>query len=64
MEELKDASIHHTALKLSEEIKNMKIHNILYNSVQVSIYLIIFHQIINRIMSILETNMYARCGQR
>lgn len=63
MEELKDASIHHTALKLSEEIKNMKIHNILYNSVQVSIYLIIFHSNINSIgMSFVEVNMYARCG--
>lgn len=35
MEELKDTSIHHTALKLSEDIKNMKIYNNLFKTVQV-----------------------------
>lgn len=35
MEELKDASIHHTALKLSEDIKAMKIYGSLYKMVQV-----------------------------
>ncbi|XP_065072584.1 TBC1 domain family member 19 isoform X2 [Ochlerotatus camptorhynchus] len=34
MEELKDASIHHTALKLSEDIKAMKIYGSLYKMVQ------------------------------
>lgn len=35
MEELKDTSIHHTAIKFSEEIKNMKIYSNLYKTVQV-----------------------------
>ncbi|XP_058450696.1 TBC1 domain family member 19 isoform X4 [Malaya genurostris] len=34
MEELKDASIHHTALKLAEDIKSMKIYGSLYKMVQ------------------------------
>ncbi|XP_058814857.1 TBC1 domain family member 19 isoform X2 [Topomyia yanbarensis] len=34
MEELKDASIHHTALKLAEDIKAMKIYGSLYKMVQ------------------------------
>ncbi|XP_055591767.1 TBC1 domain family member 19-like isoform X2 [Uranotaenia lowii] len=34
MEELKDASIHHTALKLTEDIKAMKIYGSLYKTVQ------------------------------
>ncbi|XP_055639366.1 TBC1 domain family member 19 isoform X2 [Toxorhynchites rutilus septentrionalis] len=34
MEELKDTSIHHTALKLSEDIKAMKIYGSLYKMVQ------------------------------
>jgi hypothetical protein len=37
MEELRDSShsIHHTALKFSEEVKQMKIYNNLYKTVQV-----------------------------
>lgn len=35
MEELKEASIHHTALKIANEIKNMKIYPNLYKTVQV-----------------------------
>lgn len=35
MEELKDASIHHTALKLANEIKIMNIYQNLYKMVQV-----------------------------
>lgn len=34
MEELKDASIHHTAIKLSDDVKNLKIYNNLYKTVQ------------------------------
>lgn len=36
MEELKDASIHHTAIKVSSEIKNMKLYSQLYKTVQVN----------------------------
>lgn len=36
MEELKDASIHHTAIKISNEIKNMKLYGQLYKTVQVN----------------------------
>lgn len=36
MEELKDASIHHTAIKISNEIKNMKLYSQLYKTVQVN----------------------------
>jgi hypothetical protein len=36
MEELKETSIHHTALKLTEDIKNMKIYGNLFKTVQVS----------------------------
>ncbi|KAG4073830.1 hypothetical protein HA402_014035 [Bradysia odoriphaga] len=34
MDELKDASIHHTAIKISNEIKNMKLYGQLYKTVQ------------------------------
>jgi hypothetical protein len=37
MEELKDTSIHHTALKLVDEIKNMKTYGNLFKTVQVSV---------------------------
>lgn len=36
MEELREASIHHTALKFSEDVKQMKIYSNLYKTVQVS----------------------------
>lgn len=36
MEELRDSSIHHTALKFNEQMKQMKIYNNLYKTVQVS----------------------------
>lgn len=35
MEELRDASIHHTALKFSEDIKQMKVYSNLFKTVQV-----------------------------
>lgn len=35
MEELREASIHHTALKFSEDIKQMKVYSNLYKTVQV-----------------------------
>lgn len=34
MEELKDVSMHHTAIKLADDIKNLKIYNNLYKTVQ------------------------------
>ncbi|CAO1340765.1 unnamed protein product [Diamesa hyperborea] len=34
MEELKDTSIHHTAIKFSEDVKNMKIYGNLFKTVQ------------------------------
>lgn len=34
MEELKDASIHHTAIKLSNDIKTMKLYDDLFKRVQ------------------------------
>lgn len=37
MEELRDSSIHHTALKFCEDVKQMKIYNNLYKTVQVDI---------------------------
>lgn len=36
MEELRDTSIHHTALKFSEDIKQMKVYSNLYKTVQVT----------------------------
>ena len=36
MEELKDTSIHHTALRLAEDVKTMKLYGNLYKMVQVS----------------------------
>lgn len=39
MEELKDTSIHHTAIKFSEDVKNMKIYGNLFKTVQVSVWL-------------------------
>lgn len=36
MEELREASIHHTALKFTEDVKQMKIYSNLYKTVQVS----------------------------
>ena len=38
MEELKDTSIHHTAIKFSEDVKNMKIYGNLFKTVQVSVW--------------------------
>lgn len=35
MEELRDASIHHTAIKLFSDIKCMKLYDSLYQTVQV-----------------------------
>lgn len=35
MDELKDTSIHHTAIKLTEDVKNLKIYSNLYKAVQV-----------------------------
>lgn len=37
MDELKDMSIHHTAQKISTDIKNMKVYDNLYKTVQVTI---------------------------
>lgn len=37
MDELKDMSIHHTAQKISTDIKNMKVYDNLYKTVQVNI---------------------------
>jgi hypothetical protein len=36
MEELRDTSIHHTAIKFTEEVKQMKIYSNLFKSVQAS----------------------------
>lgn len=36
MEELRETSIHHTALKFSEDIKQMKVYSNLFKTVQVS----------------------------
>ena len=36
MEELREASMHHTAIKFSEDIKQMKVYTNLYKTVQVS----------------------------
>lgn len=36
MEEIKEEAIHHTALKLAEEIKNLSIYKSFYSDVQVS----------------------------
>lgn len=36
MEELRETSIHHTALKFSEDIKQMKVYTNLFKTVQVS----------------------------
>lgn len=36
MEELKDISIHHTAIKLSDEIQKMESYKDLYNEIQVN----------------------------
>ena len=36
MEELRDTSIHHTAIKISNDIKNMNVYDTLYKMVQVS----------------------------
>lgn len=35
MDELRETSIHHTALKFSEDIKQMKVYNNLFKTVQV-----------------------------
>lgn len=36
MEELRETSIHHTALKFSEDIKQMRVYSNLFKTVQVS----------------------------
>lgn len=38
MEELRDASIHHTAIKLFSDIKCMKLYENLYKMVQVKFF--------------------------
>lgn len=38
MEELRETSIHHTALKFSEDIKQMKVYGNLFKTVQVSAF--------------------------
>lgn len=35
MEELRDTSIHHTAIKICEDVKKMKNYDKLYGSIQV-----------------------------
>jgi archaellum biogenesis protein FlaJ (TadC family) len=42
MDEIREGSIHHTALKFTEDIKNMKIYSNLYKTVQVSAALLTF----------------------
>lgn len=41
MESLKEDNIHHTAMKLAEEIKNLSIYKSFYSDVQVSLIVII-----------------------
>lgn len=41
MESLKEDTIHHTAMKLAEEIKNLSIYKSFYSDVQVSLIVII-----------------------
>jgi hypothetical protein len=37
MEELRDSSIHHTAMKFCDDVKQMKIYGNLYKTVQVKV---------------------------
>lgn len=41
MESIKEEAIHHTALKLAEEIKNLAIYKSFYSDVQVRVKIII-----------------------
>lgn len=41
MDGIKEEAIHHTALKLAEEIKNLSIYKSFYNDVQVSTTMIL-----------------------
>lgn len=64
MEELRDASIHHTAIKLFSDIKSMKLYDNLFKTVQVynentitkSNYCVVIRVRV-------ETGMFARSGQ-
>lgn len=69
MEELKDASIHHTAIKISNDIKSMKLYNNLFKMVQVFsifIFLIMFnfkirHLNLYYIPHYIEIGLFATC---
>lgn len=50
MEELRDSSIHHTALKFCEDVKQMKIYNNLYKTVQVDIHTLSIRKCHSKIM--------------
>lgn len=45
MEELRETSIHHTALKFSEDVKQMKVYSNLFKTVQVCVGCAIFSSI-------------------